>query len=203
MKKKEVADILKSTGISITIKANLKVVDFLDITLDLETGTYKTYDKPNNTPLYVHKESRHPPNVTKNIPLNVNQRISGNSSNEELFKETTPIFQQTLKNSGYNHQLKFEKTNPREKSKTSRKRNVIYFNPPFAANVKSRVGEKILKLVKDSKLSKIVDTTTNSNLRKPTPGRRVKPVEKKWYLLQPPICSKCEIKSRRRNIKVG
>ena len=30
------------------------------------------------------------------------------------------------------------------------KRNVIYSNPPFAANVKSRVGEKILKLVKDS-----------------------------------------------------
>ena len=112
MKKKEVADILKSTVISITIKANLKVVDFLDITLDLETGTYKTYDKPNNTPLYVHKESSHPQNVTKNIPLNVNQRISGNSSNEELFKETTPIFQQALKNSGYNHQLKFEKTNP-------------------------------------------------------------------------------------------
>ena len=41
-------------------------------------------------------------------------------------------------------------TPAREKSKTSRKRNVIYFNPPFAANVKSRVGEKILKLVKDS-----------------------------------------------------
>ena len=41
-------------------------------------------------------------------------------------------------------------TPARVKSKTSRKRNVIYFNPPFAANVKSRVGEKILKLVKDS-----------------------------------------------------
>ena len=114
------------------------------------TGTYKTYNKPNNTPQYVHKQSSHPPNVTKNIPRNVNQRLSGNSSNEKLFEETAPTFQQALKNSGYNHELRFKEKNPGGKSKTSRKRKVIYFNPPFADNVKTKVGEKILNLVKDS-----------------------------------------------------
>ena len=115
VKKKQIATILKSTGIGITITANLKVVNFLDLTLDLETGTYKTYNKPNNTPQYVHKQSSHPPNVTKNIPLNVNQRLSGNSSNEKLFEETAPIFQQALKNSGYEHKLRFKQANPGEK----------------------------------------------------------------------------------------
>ena len=112
----------------------------MDLTLDLNTGTYKTYNKPNNTPLYVHNQSSHPPGVKKNIALGINKHLSSNSSTEELFKETSPIFQQALKNSGYNHELIFEQTNIREKSKTSRKQNVIYFNPPWADNVKTRVG---------------------------------------------------------------
>ena len=150
MKKKEVAAILKSTGIGITISANLKTVDFLDLPLDLDLGTYQIFNKPNNIPLYVHKQSSHPPNVTRNIASGINKRLSSNCSNEELFKIGTPIFQQALKNSGHNHELKFEQENPRTKSKTSRKRNVIYFNPPWADNVKTKVGTKILNLVKES-----------------------------------------------------
>ena len=42
IKTKEVAKILRSTGINITIAGNLKTVDFLDLTLDLNLGTYKT-----------------------------------------------------------------------------------------------------------------------------------------------------------------
>ena len=41
IKTKEVAGILKSTGIGITIAGNLKVIDFLDLTFDLNAGTYK------------------------------------------------------------------------------------------------------------------------------------------------------------------
>ena len=36
VKKKEVAAILKSTGIGITISANLKTVDFLDLIIDID-----------------------------------------------------------------------------------------------------------------------------------------------------------------------
>ena len=52
-----------------------------------------------------------------------------------------------LKNSDYSHELKFEQTNTRGKSKTSRTQNVIYFNPPWEDNVKTKVGEKNLKFV--------------------------------------------------------
>ena len=38
-----------------------------------------------------------PPNMTSNIPLAVNKRISDKSSNQELFKETAPLFQEALK----------------------------------------------------------------------------------------------------------
>ena len=133
IKTQEVASILRSTGIGITIPGNLKVIDFLDLTFDLNMGTYKTYNKPNNTPLYVHKQSSHPPNVSKKIPLNVNNRLSSNSSNMELFEETAAPFQQALKNSGYNHKLVFE-----EKSTTSllfRKEKLIFTNSALWAEL--------------------------------------------------------------------
>ena len=42
LKKKEICRIFKENNLSITIEANLKVVNFLDVTLDLNM-------KPNNT----------------------------------------------------------------------------------------------------------------------------------------------------------
>ena len=44
----------------VTVDANKKVVTFLDIELDLENGTYRPYIKPNDAPLYVHRQSNHP-----------------------------------------------------------------------------------------------------------------------------------------------
>ena len=34
----------------ITSEMKLKIVNFLDVTLNLNTGTYKPYNKPNNDP---------------------------------------------------------------------------------------------------------------------------------------------------------
>ena len=48
---------LSENKLKITIEGNKKNVDFLDITMDLKTGEYKPYMKPNNTPLYVHKKA--------------------------------------------------------------------------------------------------------------------------------------------------
>ena len=41
--KKKVIKVLKDCGCKITIKANLHIVNFLDITLDLRNNTYKSY----------------------------------------------------------------------------------------------------------------------------------------------------------------
>ena len=59
-KKQEVSNVFKSNGLKITIEANKKVVNFLDVTFDLSSGTYKPYMKPNNKLLYVHRLSNHP-----------------------------------------------------------------------------------------------------------------------------------------------
>ena len=46
--KKDITKIFKETGLRITIQANLKVVNFLDITLNLNNGKYYPYRKPND-----------------------------------------------------------------------------------------------------------------------------------------------------------
>ena len=55
---------------------NLKPVDFLDFRLDLVNNTYQPYRKPNNEPVYIHKQSNLPPNILKEFPKSINKRIS-------------------------------------------------------------------------------------------------------------------------------
>ena len=45
--------------LKITIDTNLKIVNYLDITLNLTTGTYQPFNKPNSKPVYVHVNSNH------------------------------------------------------------------------------------------------------------------------------------------------
>ena len=86
MMKKKLCRIFKDNGFSITIDANIKSVNFLDVNLNLENETYKPYMNPNDFPLYVDTQSNHPPNILRNIPKSVNRRLCSISSNEEVFK---------------------------------------------------------------------------------------------------------------------
>ena len=133
--KKKICEIFKKNQLSITISANLKVVDFLDVTLNLTLGTYKPYCKPNSKPLYVNKKSNHPPGVINNIAEGVNKRLNEISSNKELFDEAAPFYQKSLNEAGYSFKLEFTpKTNHQEtensKQKRKRKQNITWFNPP-------------------------------------------------------------------------
>ena len=89
------------------VKVNQSVVDYLDITLDLNTGFHAPFMKPNDVKNYVHKMSNHPPAVTKNIPKNINDRLCKLSSNEEIFNRAIPPYQEALVQAGYNHQLRY------------------------------------------------------------------------------------------------
>ena len=82
----------KDNGLRITIDANKKIFNFLDVTMDLNKGTYQPYLKPDNKPLSVHSESNHPPSITKNIPVAFNKRLNELSSNKEAFDEASPAY---------------------------------------------------------------------------------------------------------------
>ena len=145
--KKKICQIFKKHNLKITIEANLKVVTFLDVEFNLNKNTFSPYIKPNNKPLYVNAKSNHPPNITKNIPLAVNKRLSEISSNEEIFDKAAPTYQDALDKSGYKFKLKYEPSQETRKQNNTRKRKITWFNPPYAENVETNIGKKFLRPV--------------------------------------------------------
>ena len=52
--RKNIIKIFKDVGFKIEIQTNPKIVDFLDVTFNLENGTYRPYKKPNDRLLYIN-----------------------------------------------------------------------------------------------------------------------------------------------------
>ena len=97
---------------------------------------------------YIHKESNHPTSILRQIPLSIESCLPKYSSNEKIFKESTQIYQEALKKSGYNHQLTYQKSiNNKNKDTKRRKRKIIWFNPPYSKNVSTNVGNQFLQLI--------------------------------------------------------
>ena len=143
--KKDICKVFKDNNLKVTIDANKKIIDYLDVTLELHTGVYKPYVKPNNAPMYVHSKSNHPPNVIRNIPKGINQRLSEISSSQEIFDRAKMPYQKALNDSGYSYNLHYSP--PSTSVKRHRKRNITWFNPPYDISVKTNIGKKFLQLI--------------------------------------------------------
>ena len=136
-KKKELCKIFNDQNLKVTIEANKKVVNYLDITLDLNSNIFKPYKKPNDTPVYVNIKSNHPPSILKTIPRGINKRLSNLSCNETVFNNTTAEYQEALNQSGYNYKLHYDPGNDTTRHKKHRKRKIIWYNPPYDGRVKT------------------------------------------------------------------
>ena len=134
----------------LSVFANKKTINFLDVTFDLTSETYKPFMKPNNKLLYVHRQSNHPPALLKNIPENINKRITSISSNQKVFDEAILPYQRALDESGYNYKLTYNtqptKT-PTTNCKRNHQRNITWYNSPWNSNIKTNLGRKFLNIV--------------------------------------------------------
>ena len=148
----------KDTGLAIDVETNLKIVDFLDTTFNLNNGTYRPNKKPNDLLLYINKSLNHPPQI-------INQRLSRSSSNEKVFNSSKYPYKKALRDSGYtDFKLKFNKTSNNH-TKRNRQRNIIWFNPPFSRAVSTNDGKRFLQLLRhhfppSNKLHKIFNNNT-------------------------------------------
>ena len=52
-KRKAIIKLFKECGLNITIQTNLRIVNFLDVEMNLDTGTYRPYRKPDDMPVYI------------------------------------------------------------------------------------------------------------------------------------------------------
>ena len=132
----------------ITFEApNLTTVNFLDVTLNLSTGKFSPYRKPNDEIKYVNAKSNHPPNVIRGIPKAVNKRLSAISSTQKEFDEAKEPYQEALNASGYQHHLEFEEQEQRTAKKSRRRRQILWYNPPWNEAVTTNIGKKFLTLL--------------------------------------------------------
>ena len=99
--RKTVCKIFNNLGLRLTIDTGMKVVNFLVVTLNLADGTYRPYRKPNDTPVYVHSQSNHPPTIIKQMPKAISRWLTDISSNQDGFREAAPLYNSALRNSGY------------------------------------------------------------------------------------------------------
>lgn len=94
---KAVVRVFKKCVLSVTTKANLKVVNFLDIKLGRTNSTYRPYRKPNDNPIYNIDIKFNHPSIKKQITKNISKRISKLSSNKEIFNNNIGTYSDTLK----------------------------------------------------------------------------------------------------------
>ena len=127
--RKRIVKIFKDCGLNITIKMNLKTVDFLDVRFDLVNNTYQPYRKRNNEPVYFHKQSNHPHNILKEFPKSVKKRISDISCDENVFNNAKLRYEKALNNSGFTKTFSYIKSSDQNinnrKEKKKRKTKII------------------------------------------------------------------------------
>ena len=102
---RELIKTFQTHGLELEIKCNLKKVDYLDITFNLNTGSYRPYRKRNNDTRYINAKSNHSPSILKQIPAAISKRISTNSSNKQTFQNAAPYYKNILKGSGYKEKI--------------------------------------------------------------------------------------------------
>ena len=159
---KKIIRTFKFFGFKMEISSNIKVANFLDVTLNLFDNSYRPFLKTDEYPPYIYVNSNHPNSIIKQLPKAVNTRISRLSSNKKLFHESSRMCIEALKNSGIkevctylepkmpnniinNNKLDMNKENTNCNDKVNcrknRKRKITWFNPTFCKLENINIGK--------------------------------------------------------------
>ena len=85
-----------------------KVVNFLDVTLNLKKSIYCPYLTDSNKIIYVNTESNHALPIIKQLPKSVELRLSQLSVNKEIFKKSTTPCNEALTKAGHKQQMQYQ-----------------------------------------------------------------------------------------------
>ena len=75
----------------------------------------------------------------------INKRLNDLSCNTDEFDKATPMYKNALISSGYDNKLIFDQN--KNLPKRTRKRKIIWFNPPYSMNVQRNIGKIFFKLI--------------------------------------------------------
>ena len=135
--KRKFQKLFKGKDLDITVQCNLEITNFRDIRLNLNDGSYHPYRKLDEETNYIHVNSDHPPSIIKEIPRSIEKRPSILSPSKNIFQESVVYYEKSLKNNGC-------KT---IQNKKKRKRNIIWFNPPYSKSARTNIARIFIKLI--------------------------------------------------------
>ena len=115
--------VTKEMGINIDIENSSRKVDNLDLSFNLYDNTYHLYRKENSEIIYINSNSNNPSAILKQIPKMIEDRLYRNSSNENLFNKIKKDYNDAIKLSCYNYEIKFKSEG--EENKRSRKNKEV------------------------------------------------------------------------------
>ena len=105
--KKNLQKTFKDFGLEIVVESNLRIVNYLDVTLNLKNGSFEPCHKQDDIIQYINKESSHPPSIIKHLPASIEKRLSNSSSDEKICKEAAIYYEDTLNKAGYINKIVF------------------------------------------------------------------------------------------------
>ena len=118
--RKRLYKLFEEFGFSLDVTTDLKITDYLDVSLNLYSGTVSPFRKRNQDLRYVNRGSNHPIQVFKHVPKGIEHRLSNNSSNKEIFERSKQEYEEAFKNDGYRVNLEYR---DRDESSTQGRRN--------------------------------------------------------------------------------
>ena len=134
-------------GLQIIIECNVKVINYLDVTFNLNDGSYQPYQKPNNETHYINIHLDHPLSITKQLPRSIEKHLSKLSSSKDIFYETTSYYEQHLASCVYNEKITDQQQGENnENNRKNQKSNIIWFNSPYSKSLNTNISKYFLGL---------------------------------------------------------
>ena len=125
--KKSIQQIFKEYKLYIVTQCIMKIVDYFDVSLNLNNSNYKPYHKSDIEILYIHKDSSHQHSILKHIPTSMEKTISTFSSNENIFNESkNNICQKALEKSSYQQTLKYHPSNENVRNNKQNRKGMLF-----------------------------------------------------------------------------
>ena len=121
-------------------ESNLRIVNYLEVTLNLNGGSFRSCHEPYDITQYINKESNHPPNLVKHLSSSIKKWHLNDSFKEKVFKESAIYYEDTLNKGGYIHKLICHAPSANKNCQW----NAIWFNPPYSKSITTRIGQYFL-----------------------------------------------------------
>ena len=102
---------------------------------------YHPYRKPNAKEKIININFNNPPRVKRELHNMIENILSALSKNKTMSNNYKESYEKALKNSGFNKVSEYSYQNYGTAGRKKRKKQMLYYNPPFSATLKTEIGK--------------------------------------------------------------